>query len=415
MRSHGEKDMLRDIMEDIFIPMYEHMELRYSQLESRVYEQMPHIPSTYVTWGTLMEHESLSGGHPYLFPVLDEDLQEPKISLSNITQRLRDEREVRIGSVFIEADYLICKKIADSRQIFEGNLHTDNGKNFRIGVRLHLSERYSACVRNLYRVFVSNGVPWQTLNFPYIFKMFDVMLTRISVGEDSVSGISSGYEADFEQYAGHIKNGLVPAWNIQKLRIKGDDFPLAAIDKINYEHVFELGEDGSVHGYLVDFESSDISNVRIQQNSLIVTSPMQKGLIWDMYKIIKRKDYITDYFRYEPMSNEQADSFAARMTTYYGTTIKTNAELHRLLESYDISKYVNFLSAQVVSGDVMGETYEVNDFLIDEIRDLSMNKSLLLRFSPLSRDSYILRDLISFLVSQVQLIYPEFHCVGVLV
>ena len=133
-----------------------------------------------------------------------------------------------------------------------------------------------------------------------------------------------------------------------------------------------------------------------------------------MYKVIKRKDYVTDSFKYEPMGNEQADSFAARMIAYYGATVKTNAELRRLLESYDASKYIEFVSVKVVSGDMVGETYDVNAFLKDEIRDTIVSKSLLLTFKPLKRESFIMRDVVSFLTSQVQLIYPEFRCMGVL-
>ena len=70
---------------------------------------------------------------------------------------------------------------------------------------------------------------------------------------------------------------------------------------------------------------------------------------------------------------------------------------------------------QVVHGVSVGETYEVNGFLKDEIRDVAVSKSLILKFRPLKRNSIILRDVLSFLTSQVQTIYPEFHCLGVLI
>ena len=155
--------------------------------------------------------------------------------------------------------------------------------------------------------------------------------------------------------------------------------------------------------------------MRREQNTMIVTSPTPKGLTWDMYKVTKRKDYSTDYFAYELMSNAQEDSFAARMISYHGTLIKTNAELRRLLAAYDASAYLGLDSVHVVSGATTGDTYEVNNFLKDEVRDLAVSKSLLLKFKPLKHNSYIIRDVLSFLVSQVQIIYPEFHCVGVLV
>jgi len=414
IKSVAEKDMLRDVMEDIFIPMYNHVESEYARLESRVRDEMPLLTSTYVIWSTLMARANANGGCPYLFPMLDEDLRKPEIEIAGIQERLSSEREIRLDTVFVQTDYIVCKEIEDSREIFNGTLKTDTG-DFRIGVRLRLSKRYPQCIENLYRLFISNSIPWQTVNSPYIFKMFDVMLVRIEFDGKEETGTASSYDAAFGRYSTHIRQDLVPVWNVRRQTIISEDFPLAALDKVNYEYLLNLNDEGTEHGYLADYDNADISAVRREENTLIVTSPSSKGLVWDMYKIMKRRDYVTDSFAYELMNNAQEDSFAARMIAHYGTVIKTNAELNRLLAAYDVASFIELVSIQVVPGAVIGETYEVNNFLIDEVRDLAVSKSLLMRFKPLQRNSYILRDVMSFLVSQVQLIYPEFHCVGVLI
>jgi hypothetical protein len=338
----------------------------------------------------------------------------PSVELAGLRERMQNESTIRLDTVFIQADYLVCRELEGRQEVYEGKLKTEHGE-FSIGVRLQLSKRYHTCLENLYRLFISNNIPWQTVNSPYIFKMFDVNLVRIDFGSGEAKGVSGGYNASFGKYSGYVRRGLVPVWNVRLLSIKSEDFPLAALDKVNYEYVFDLGDEGAEHGYLTDYGSADISAVRREKSSLIVTSPAPKGLVWDMYKIIKRKEYTTDYFPHDLMNNAPDDSFAARMIAYYGTVIKTNAELHRLLAAYDVSEYIELDSVSVVSGIVMGETYEVNNFLKDEIRDLSVGKSLLLKFKPLKSDSYILRDVMSFLVSQVQVVYPEFHCAGVLI
>lgn len=414
MKSPEEKNLLRDVMEGIFIPLYDHVEGQYSRLENRVREQMPFKASSFVLWTCLMERKNAAGGCPYLYPMLEEDLRRPAIEMQGLRERLRSEREIRLDTVFIQADHLVCKEIEDGREIYGGTLKTETGE-FGTGVRLRQSKRYSACVENLYRLFISNGIPWQTINAPYTFKMFDVVLVRLESGGKDEAGTVSGYEASFGKYAGYVKKGLVPVWNVRAKRIKSEDFPLAALDKVNYEYELDLSEEGAENGYLADYGNADVSAVRREDNKLIVTSPVQKGLVWDMYKVMKRKDYITDYFAHELMNNAQEDSFAARMVAYHGIVVKTGAELKRILSAYDVSGTVELDSVQVLSGQVSGETYEVNDFLKDEIRDLAVSKSLLLKFKPLKRNSFILRDAMSFLVSQAQLIYPEFHCVGVLV
>jgi len=414
MKSTAEKDMLRDVMENIFIPLYDHVEDQYARLETRVRDEFPFITDPYVVWGTLMERERANGGCPYLFPMLDDDLLAPEIEMADLAQRLKAEREIRLDTVFAQADHFVCKEIEDKREILEGTLSSEDGE-FKIGVRLQLSKRYSACVQRLYKLFLSNCIPWQTLNIPYTFKMFDVMLVRIDMADKEVEGVANGYRVTYGEHERYVKRGLIPVWNVCKLRIQSEDFPLAALDKVNYEYVFDLEQEGAEHGYLADWDSADISAVRREENTLIVTSPEQKSLAWDMYKIVRRKDYATVYFDHEIVSNAQADSFAARMIAHYGTVIKTSAELRRMLEGYEASKYLSFESAQIVWGEIPGESYEVNSFLKDEVRDVAVSKSLLLRFKPLKCEPYLLRDLMSFLVSQVQLVYPEFHCVGVLV
>ena len=417
MKSVTERDTLRDVMESIFIPLHDHVEDQYNRIERRVKDELPFIISPYFVWSTLLEHEKANGGCPYLFPMLYEDLRLPEIELKGLNERLKTEREIRLDSVFVQADYFICKEIEDNREVFEGSLRSENGE-FKIGVRLRRSKRYSACAHGLYKLFISNGIPWQTLNIPYAFKMFDVMLVRIELGNmefKEEESVSTDYQATFGKHERYIKRGLVPVWNIRRTKLKSEEFPLAALEKVNYEFEFDLEKVGAEHGYLADWDSADISAVRREENTLIVTSPAQKELAWDIFQIVRRQDFATDFFTFELMNNVQDDAFGARMIAHYGTVIKTSAELRRLLDGYDVTQFLRFESAQVVWGETPGETYEVNSFLIDEVRDIAVSKSLILRFKPLKMDTYFMRDLMSFLVSQVQLIYPEFHCVGVLV
>jgi len=414
MQSTTEKDILREVMENIFIPLYDHVEGQYSELERRVKDEMSLNANLFAIWTTIVERDQADGGCPYMFPMIEPDIDKPSLDLSRILTRLRAEQEVCLDTVFIEADYLVCKKMIDSKEILTGTIEAENMR-CSIGVRLRPAKRYMSCIENLYRLFISNAIPWQTVYSPYLFKMFDVMLVRMEANVDDTTGTMRKYEVNYGPNDKYVKKGFVPVWNVQKKRIKSDDFPLAALDKVNYEYVFELAEEGAENGYLADYASADISVVRREKNALIVTSPAPKGLEWEMHKIVKKQDYVTDHFTYELKNNLQGDSFTAKMVSRYGAMIKTKAELVRLLNAYDASRFIELDSFQVLSGAAASETYEVNTFLTDEVRDLAVSKSLLLRFKPLKRNSYLARDAMSFLASQVQLVYPEFHCVGVLV
>lgn len=54
----------------------------------------------------------------------------------------------------------------------------------------------------------------------------------------------------------------------------------------------------------------------------------------------------------------------------------------------------------------------MNGFILDEIRDRDYEKRLVLLFRKKSALSFLLRDIMSFLVSEVQLMYGEYRCEG---
>lgn len=65
--------------------------------------------------------------------------------------------------------------------------------------------------------------------------------------------------------------------------------------------------------------------------------------------------------------------------------------------------------------DMKVETYSMNPFIEDEVRDTRAQKKLLLQFRAGEGDSWLQRDVASFLVTEVQRIYPEYECGGIIV
>ena len=54
----------------------------------------------------------------------------------------------------------------------------------------------------------------------------------------------------------------------------------------------------------------------------------------------------------------------------------------------------------------------MNFFMKDEIRDQKGRKKLVLFFKAKEKETWLLRDLASFIVSEVQELYPEYQCEG---
>ena len=117
------------------------------------------------------------------------------------------------------------------------------------------------------------------------------------------------------------------------------------------------------------------------------------------------------------MSNGVNINFSNKLAFNKSHTIKTKTELARLINSFKASKYLRFTDVALMEevSDENEQTYEVNDFIIDEIREDNIKKSLILYFEPINKESYLNKDILSFLVSEVQFIYPEYKCEGRLI
>lgn len=117
------------------------------------------------------------------------------------------------------------------------------------------------------------------------------------------------------------------------------------------------------------------------------------------------------------MTNQVSINFSNKLAFDKSYTIKTKTELARLINSFKASKYLKFhdISLMESSKEEQEHTYEVNNFIIDEIREDNIKKSLILYFEPANKENYLNKDILSFLVSEVQFIYPEYKCEGRLI
>ena len=122
-------------------------------------------------------------------------------------------------------------------------------------------------------------------------------------------------------------------------------------------------------------------------------------------------------YDYEIMSNKVKISFSNRMFQGISQKIKTKTDLARVVDSYEVSRFLKFKDTKLINimDRTLKETYEVNDFIVDEIRDSNVKKVLILSFEAQEKNNYLNYDILSFIISEVQFIYPEYECEGRLI
>lgn len=407
-----ERVAFKELMEGVFLALYETNELMYKQLESRVVNELAYDINRYQIKTGLIERNYLDQSHHLMSAICEDDLNSPKFIASELREEIKAAGKVRLATVFVQCDCMELKSFYENQGSFTGLLYSE--KSYPVSIKIELNKRYLAKIEHLYHLFMKNGIPWKTVNAPYLFKMADVYITDIPEEiPDNAPIMKLG--TDFGEYNQYIHYDMIPVWNIQKLKLDSVGFPVACGDYANYEHTISIREYGAEHAYLVE-EKKGIRNIRQSGDKLMITGQIANAKKWDVYMIRKGSDHKIDRYTYPIMENFKKDGFAERFQRRSGQPVKTKGELRRIILGFGLENYIEYKDCALIEpGMVTIETYSMNFFMRDEIREKGGRKLLVLYFKPQSKDTWILRDLASFISSEIQELYPEYDCGGVLV
>lgn len=407
-----ERVVFKDIVEQIFLSLYETNQEMYQELESRIMDDLAFDINRYRICTGVMEREYVDRSHHLLFPMREEDLEEKVWEIGEIMEELREKGRCLVKTYFMECDYLNIRKLLEKKRV-GGMLQTKQGE-YPVEYALEFHEDYLQEIRHLYEVFVSNGIPWQTVNTPYLYKYVSVYLTALPEDMDPADVVTQIQPA-WEEYSQWAHDNYVPIWNIRKLRMDSVGFPVPCEDHRGYEHTISIREYGNEHVYLID-DREHIYSVRQRENRLIVMGKESEARKWQVYTIRCGENRRFDRFTYPLMTNQRKDEFIERFRRQQGMKVRTNAELARFIKGFGMEEYVEYDGFEWKERSTQtAETYSMNGFILDEIREKEYKRCLVLRFRGKGRQTFLLRDIMSFLVSEVQLLYGEYMCEGLLV
>lgn len=413
MENLEDRVLLKSILNNVFLELHDYSERMYGQLEERIHRELNYEENQYDIFTTLCKKVDVDPVHYFLYPMNLKDIEEDTYDFEDIGHNLHEEGEVKLFNIFLECDYLVYKEALREDIIYQGIITTEEHQ-YNGTFRLKPYTGYLGKVEELYEMFVKNNLPWKTMNNPYMTKFAEVILVEVDGLEPSEQILE--IDIDFKEYAKYVHYHMVPLWNTQRLQLKSVGFPTPCEDEIYYEHVLSLKEVGAENGYLVDYQGIDIRKIVRREEELIITAREESSQIWNLVKIVSPKEDRTEYLEYPVISNSKRHSYLEAFTHKNNKNVKTMAELTRIINAFDIDGYLEFAGLDICddSGDVE-ETYEVNYFIIDEIRDIDYKKKLILYFKSKKSNYFIIRDLLSFIVSEIQMYYPEYKCEGKLV
>ncbi len=313
----------------------------------------------------------------------------------------------------MNCSYKKIQELVNNKKIYNGKIITDK-RSYKIEIKLEQNRSYIDEIEKLYYTFQKNDIPWKTINNPYANKFFDIILTKCETmsEEEEIKEISFNLE-EFEKYK---SIDIIPLWNIERLKEKSTIFPSPTEDRINFEHIIPLNKKERESGFLVETEEEAVRYIKRTQEKLIIISTQEKSDNWNMLKILQPKEQQELSNEYKLFSNRRKSSFINKFSQKQASIIRTKGEINRIVNSFQVSKYFQLKDIEI--RDKQKEiltTYDMNFFIVDDIRIGIDKKIMMLKFETTIEDNFIIYDVMSFLVSEIQMYFPEYKCAGELI
>ena len=401
-----ERILFKNLMEEVFLELYEKNEQMYEELEKRVQDELAYDVNRYRIRTGVIEKQFFDVSHHLMFPMEGSDVQKKSYNATDIAQALEEDGEFVLMKVLLHCDYQQIQKIWNSEIEFEGILQTDKPeKDWKITVRLRQNMDYLKKIGQLYQLFIKNGIPWQTVNALYLYKMADAI---------PKTEIIQKVEIQFREYQPLICYNIIPIWNVCKLNLESVGFPVPCEEHKNFEHNISIQKYGTQHAYLAE-DDLDIQSISQRKDRLLITSKVSDAKKWNIYMIRNVEDSKIDRYLYPLMENERKETFTEKFQRKWEQRVKTKAELSRFIRGFGMENYVIYQDCAIADEfEKEKETYSMNPFIEDEMRDYQAQKKLILYFIPGPEEAWLQRDIASFLVSEVQRLYPEYECGGIM-
>ncbi|MMZ67001.1 hypothetical protein D1872_295400 [compost metagenome] len=116
------------------------------------------------------------------------------------------------------------------------------------------------------------------------------------------------------------------------------------------------------------------------------------------------------------MSNRQRPDFIGSYGRKQGQIVRSKGEIVRMIHAFDVSDWLELTHVEIrPPGAANPLTYELNRFMTDEVRVDNGKWRMCLGFGKRNigrGHDYLAEDVMSFLVSQVQMSFPEYRCEG---
>jgi len=163
------RELFKEVIADMMVGLYHHVEEEYRFLENRVFREVPvaaRMPDVVTGLETLSRYDVTD---KYMRPMNPADLEQPKVVVADMLEAMKEKKPFFLYTCFIGEDYLELKRLAEEERIFHGILESEQGETAADFI-LRPNTAYRKQLEDLYPMSVVNRVPWRSVNVPYLHK-----------------------------------------------------------------------------------------------------------------------------------------------------------------------------------------------------------------------------------------------------
>lgn len=399
--SRDEREEFRTAILNSFTKITEGIEEKITSFEKRILETVGETKENVDISVALISKEEYYLYEDKLFPIIKrEDVSIKDMLLANE----RKYKDIYLSISSDEIDQYHGK-------ILNGFINI-NDEEFKVKLRLIFNLKYEEQVKKLYEVFNLNNLKWKTLLNPYLKKMFTLELIEY---DENLSTILSGNEKinimkeDLENI---WHEDVLLCWNIKEKNVLGEGMIRPTKDRIHLENVLNFSSNRNV--YIYPIEDCHIYLVeKINKEQVMIISEDKKNIMWKIWEIQDIDNEKLKKLKFKSFDNKMELHFINKLKLEKDLRIRTISELERILNSFSVFKeYFTFITAAVVDKENEDRTgYEVNPFILDEFRLKGYQKNLKIKLKTLRTDEFTI-DILSFVISEIQIYFPEYRCIG---
>lgn len=404
-----DKKLLKETMNYVFNGIIDYTDAVYEAIHKRVFDEINLDETRRAIYTTICKKENYDQVDDFMFPMFQEDLKAKFEQTDDIIKKLATDEVIVLGHTYFACDYVTIQEIEKEVKEFQGKLIT-NKNSYAITIKIQQSKKYINKIENLYYNYMKNNLEWTSLNAPYLYKFFDFIVQEMEPLEQGEE--IEQFKISLGEWDEFRVDHVIPLWNLEESTLISANFPIATGDSLRYQHRLHIPDMETIYDNIIRFEDNYNGYVIRDQKSISIIVPEENISCWPTYKFHEPNPQIEYDYEYPVVSNKYKENFLVGYTRGQNKVIRTKAELYRQLDAFELSDLFEIKEIEIVDQyEGQEETYLVNHFIEEDIRPEDGRKIMIISYIA-HEETYIARDIMSFIISELQQYFPEYKCLG---